>query len=250
MTAYIPMYRQRKKLSDINNPDVLSVMNDLIFDIDSICNNYFQALTLNILSKRTNLSSLVSNFELNLSTNFPIGEYTTSQTVGSIVEMTCNPDFMANIRNQLIVAFCCAIERTIKGLCDIFSISIDKGDDKALYQDDSGYYHESKPIKLWMKLFNQIIKPSGIEYFREAVAYQAVSYWQHMFWARNKIVHCGGIGGEKQIFKDGKVWRCLVKGDPIRTEHNKIDCVVQFIDNSFCYFINDIDQVLSFEMQK
>ncbi|WP_205215880.1 hypothetical protein, partial [Azospirillum brasilense] len=150
---------------------------------------------------------------------------------------------LVGLRNQIVVGFCNAFEKAVVALLDACRISY--GDSEPRYSCYSGGTYDTAAINKWLKVYNVLLKPlPESDYFCMAVGSHSANYMQGLFWARNRIVHHGAICNTKQVTEDGSIWGCRAVGDKIKTSHNKIDDIAQFLDNNICFIFQDVDRVL------
>lgn len=235
-----PMHRLTAKLPSITKPEIKAVIETLISSVTAQADLYACLLFLEKISKHKDAHDLFSASIVSVSDDFPAGIFTSTTTIDELITKIRTGDFVPEARNRIIVSFTSIFEASIVSTMEY--LNVQNPAPNIRYQDGDGYTYDTKIVNMWLKLYRDTIATwPRSDYFHMAVNRHAASYWSNLYKARNVIVHTGGIAKQDQVTSSGKPWGVTMVGQIIKTDHNKIDDVIQFFDNSFGHFLCDLD---------
>ncbi|WP_430252065.1 hypothetical protein [Neorhizobium sp. DAR64860/K0K1] len=238
------MHRLEVRLPTIRSPEIREIAETLIQSVRTQADLYASLLFLEKLSANESGKSLFSEAVVSISNNFPTGIFTSTTTIDELVARIRSDEFAAETRNRMVVSFTSMFEAAVVAAMHHFNVQNPTGGAK--YPDFDGGIYDTKIINMWLKLYRETLATLPSEqYFTPAVSTHAARYWTNLYKARNQIVHAGGIAKEDQASIDGRPWGATAIGQSIRTEHNKIDDIIQFFDNSFGHFLYDLGEYQS-----
>lgn len=236
-----PMHRMIAKLPSIKKPEIKAIIETLVSSVTAQADLYACLLFLEKISQHSDAQKMFSASIVSLSSNFPAGIFTSTTTIDELLIKIRTGEFVPEARNRMVVAFTSIFEAAIVSAMEHFNIQ--NPVPNAKYADLGGKIYDTKIVNMWLKLYRDTLAgwPSS-DYFSMAVNSQAAGYWSGLYKARNAIVHTGGVAKQDQVTPDGKPWGVTAVGQSIKTDHDKVDDIIQFFDNSFGHFLCDLDR--------
>lgn len=236
-----PMHRMMAKLPSITKPEIKAIIETLVTSVTAQADLYACLLFLEKLSQHSDAQKIFSASIVSLSSNFSAGIFTSTTTIEELLIKIRTGEFVPEARNRIIVSFTSIFEAAIVSAIDHFNIQ--KPAPNAKYADFDGKTYDTKTVNMWLKLYQDTLaKWPSRDYFSMAVDSHAANYWSSLYKARNAIVHTGSIAKKDQVTPHGKPWGVTAVGQPIKTDHDKVDDIIQFFDNSFGHFLCDLDR--------